>query len=217
MELLRTANAGILLRLDGVSILLDGVCGKVETFIPTPEPILKQLQADLPDVVAFTHEHVDHFHKGFADFYQKTTLRPILGPETLPLEQVVDGVFRYGCVRLQAIPTRHIGKASLQVPHRSHIIQGSKCVWFLGDASPLQIQNRTDLPHPDVLMVPFAYTTNTTGWEIVKQLNPSHVVLLHLPPQNEDPYGLWDLVAQYTGGTSAPPLWIPEIGETIRL
>ena len=217
MELLRTANAGVLLRLDGVSILLDGVCGKVETYIQTPEAILNQLQADLPDVVAFTHEHTDHFHKGFADFYQKVTLRPILGPETLPLEQISDGAYRYKAVRIQAIPSRHIGKASLHTSHRSFVIQGTKCVWFLGDASPLQFQNRTDLPHPDVLIVPFAYTTNTVGWDIVKQLNPHHVILLHMPPQKEDPYGLWDLVAQYTGKTAAPSLLIPDIGETIRL
>ena len=36
MEIRRTANAGVLLKLDGVRILLDGLCDRVEGYLPTP-------------------------------------------------------------------------------------------------------------------------------------------------------------------------------------
>ena len=36
MELRRTANAGVLLKLDDVEILLDGVCQEVKPYLATP-------------------------------------------------------------------------------------------------------------------------------------------------------------------------------------
>ena len=37
MRVKRTANAGVLLELDGARILLDGVCGEIKPYLPTPE------------------------------------------------------------------------------------------------------------------------------------------------------------------------------------
>ena len=43
MELVRTANAGILLKLDGKTILLDGVCREVKPYPATPPKLREQL------------------------------------------------------------------------------------------------------------------------------------------------------------------------------
>ena len=61
MRIRRTANAGVLLTLDTITILLDGVCQQVHPYLPTPAEIRSELLENAPDIVAFTHEHQDHF------------------------------------------------------------------------------------------------------------------------------------------------------------
>ena len=152
MEIQRTANAGVLLKMDGVSILLDGLCDGIDIYSPTPAAIADSLLNCPPDVLAFTHNHPDHYSEALLLPYRKRNLRPILGPEYLPMEGM-----RVGEVTIRPVPSRHIGKAEPGLAHHSFIIEGSQCVWFMGDAAPLQWKNRTDLPKPDVLIGPFAY------------------------------------------------------------
>ena len=75
MELRRTANAGILLRLDDKEILLDGVCREVKPYSATPQLELDRLMARWPDAVAFTHTHEDHFDPAYAESYHAATGR----------------------------------------------------------------------------------------------------------------------------------------------
>ena len=207
MKIRRTANAGILLEADGLSILIDGVSGRVEPYMETPPEIKEELIRNFPDVVLFTHEHPDHYDGDFAKFYKEKTLRSVYGPEVLFSE-------RFGSVNISNIPTRHIGK--FEVAHTSFIIEGSKCVWFMGDASPLQIRKWTQLPKPQVVIAPYAYATGS-GWQICKELGAKTVVLLHLPDRCNDPYGLWNAVAQTVGEDTCPKLRIPQMGEIIRI
>ncbi len=205
MELTRTANAGVLVNIDGISVLLDGVCEELPPYLGTPPSVRQMLTADFPDVVAFTHQHADHYDAAYANDYTSRTRRPVYGPAWTCFEQ--DGV------RLQAIPTRHIGKAD--VPHVSFVLTGSRCVWFVGDASPLVWRDIDDLPTPDVLIVPYAYAITDAAWKTTRALGAQDVVLLHLPSRDDDPYGLWDAVEATTQNDSR--LQIPAIGETIVL
>lgn len=209
MEIQRTANAGVLLKMDGVSILLDGLCDGIDVYLPTPPVIADSLLADAPDVLAFTHNHPDHYSEALLLPYRKQNLRPILGPEYLPMEGI-----RIGEITITAIPSRHIGKAEQGLVHNSFVIRGSKCVWFMGDAAPLQWKSRTDLPKPDVLIGPYAYANTKSAWELSCSL-ADKVVLLHLPERKNDPYGLWQGVESATVG--ATNLYIPQIGETITI
>ena len=43
------------------------------------------------------------------------------------------------------------------------------------------------------------------------------MVLLHLPPRDADPYGLWETVEQTVVNRGNMILWIPEIGEKISI
>ena len=209
MEIQRTANAGVCLKLDGVSILLDGLSDRVEGYLPTPAAISEQLLTTPPDMLAFTHFHADHCSETLLFPYRKQNLRPILGPELLHM-----GVVNVGNVKIKPIESRHIGKVEPGLQHVSFIIEGSKCVWFLGDASPLQWKNRTDLPRPDVLIAPYAYANSKTAWDLSCSLT-KRMVILHLPERDQDPYNLWNAVEQITAGESAMQLWIPEMGERI--
>ena len=212
MEITRTANAGVLLRLDGVTILMDGVCREIKPYPATPPEIKAELMREFPDAVAFTHAHKDHYDPGFATAYQQQTSRVIFGPADC------HGSMEAGfveAVRITPVPSRHIGAAGKTTPHASFILQGSQCVWFLGDASPLLWKDRQDLPKPDVLIVPYAYATTPAAWEVTKALNPKEIVLLHLPARQDDVIGLWDAVEATVEDKTH--LHIPALSKTIRL
>ena len=204
MEVKRTANAGVLLKLDGVSILLDGVCKELHPYIGTPDDIRNELTANFPDVLAFTHMHNDHYDENYAEVYKKDTLRSVYGPEMSHFIEV-------GNVKIQALPTRHIGKAD--VSHVSYIISGSKCVWFMGDASPLVAKRFDNIPAPDILIVPYAYVNTDTAYQVTKSTGAKHIVVLHLPNRSNDIYNLWESVQLTVENTDN--VHIPDIGEVI--
>ena len=124
LKLTRTANAGVLMEIDGVSILLDGVCEQLPPYLGTPASIREKLLENMPNVVAFTHKHPDHYDEDYAKSYEDKTLRSVYGPESLPFLEV-------GGVEISAHKTRHIGKTD--IPHVSFVIKGSATVWFVGD------------------------------------------------------------------------------------
>ena len=213
MEIQRTANAGVLLKMDGVKVLLDGFCRSVGPYMATPDHISKQLLADPPDLLAFTHAHEDHFDPALVSQYRKQTLRPVLGPENLPVGTTLRGVAVSG-VSVQPVKSRHIGKEYFHIPHVSFVIRGSKTVWFLGDAVPSQwhaIRERAD-----VIVAPFAYGLSDSAWNMTRSLANS-VVLVHMPRRENDPAGLWSQVESVTGGTCPGRLFIPEIGQNILI
>ena len=209
MEIRRTANAGVLLKLDGVSILLDGVCREVKPYPATPPEERALLSSCYPDVIAFTHSHKDHYDPAYAAGFVKQTGGVILGPADLPgVRASMEPVEREG-VKIIPVASRHIGAAGKTVSHASFIIKGTSCVWFLGDASPSLWRNREDLPPPDVLMVPYAYAATPAGWALTKSLKAKAVVLLHMPAREADTLGLWEAVESTTGKNDA--LYIPDM------
>ena len=210
MELQRTANAGVLLKMDGVSILLDGLADRVEGYLPTPVAMAEKLLVDPPDALVYTHNHPDHCSDALLLTYRSQNLRPIYGPESLYC-----GGIKVGEVTITPVESRHLGRTEPGLLHASYILQGSKCVWFMGDAAPLQWKNRTDLPRPDVLIAPYAYGNTKAVWDMSCSL-AKNIVLLHLPDRSNDLYHLWEGVEATTCGTTAN-LWIPQIGETIYI
>ena len=209
MEIRRTCNAGVCLKLDGVSILLDGLCDRVEGYIPTPPAVAQQLLDNPPDLLAFTHYHKDHCSRALLSPYRKENLRPILGPECLS-----NGAVQVGEVTITPVASRHLGRIEPGLEHVSYIVEGSRCIWFMGDAAPSQWKNRADLPKADVLIAPYAYANTPTSWELTRTL-AEKIVLLHLPEKEKDPYGLWEGVeAAVTGSANT---WLPAIGETIAI
>lgn len=212
MKLWRTANAGALLEIDGITVLLDGVCRERSPYFGTPDPIREQLYAAPADITAFTHGHLDHFDRGYARSLYTKTLRPILGPECLLKEGITQEAVTLGGVTVQPIATRHLGKAGLDTPHVSFLIRGSQTVLFTGDATPLFLRKQEPV---DVLIAPYAYAITPNVWELVGQ-RTKHLVLVHMPPKTNDPLELWPQVEK-TVQTPGPKLWIPEMGEKLTV
>ena len=215
MEIRRTANAGVLLKLDGISILMDGVCREIKPYPATPPEERAAICASYPDMVCYTHSHKDHYDPSFAAEYEKQTGGVILGPGDLPGCSASMEKRTVGNVTVTPIVSRHIGKVGATISHASFIVKGSKCVWFLGDSSPTLWKDRADIPKPDVLIVPYAYTITPSGWALTRSLGAEKVILLHMPAREEDSIGLWAA----TEATTAMPdaLLIPAMGQTITL
>ena len=213
MELKRTANAGVLLQLDGVRILLDGVCSEVMPYCATPPALRDVLLQESPDAVAFTHTHPDHYDRLFVCEYFKKSAGPVLGPADIP--NSTKDPFSVGDIRILPVKSRHLGKTE-PIEHLSFVLQGSKTVWFMGDAACDGWLDRSDLPKPDVLIAPYSFAMGR-GWEITKALKPELVILLHLPEQGNDPYGIWQSVEQTVAGESQIAILTPKMGQNIHL
>ena len=166
-----------------------------------------------PDMLAFTHEHPDHFDAQLAEQYHKQTLRPVLGPENLPFGTSSKGL-AVGGVSVLPVKSRHIGKEYFHVPHVSYAINGSRSVWFLGDAVPSQWHGIDRKCH--VLIAPFAYALSDSAWRMTCEL-AEHVVLVHMPLRENDPAKLWPQVEAVTGASCPVHLHSPAIGEIIEI
>ena len=197
MELRRTANAGVLLTLDNVKILLDGVCREVKPYLATPPAIKQELIACPPDVVLFTHDHPDHCDP---DYCQKVNM---LHPAA-------------GQVKITAVPTRHMGHYGKTTPHQSFVIGGSQSVWFLGDASPMELKKFASFSKPDVLMIPYPYISTPVALKTVEAYLPCKIVLLHMPLPGNDPEKIWQSVEAGMEHLKSY-LYVPQLGETLHI
>lgn len=217
MELRRTANAGVLLKLDGVSILLDGVCRQVSPYLATPEEERERLTGQWPQVVCFSHAHKDHYDPAYAAAFQAQAGGVLLGPESLPGCKPSMESVKVDAVTVTPFATRHIGAAGKTTDHGSFLIEGSKTVWFMADASPMQFRQSGLNPKPDVLIVPYAYCLTPEAWELTKKWDPGCVVLLHMPDKNNDPIGLWHEVDQVIGKEPEVQLHHLDISQRITI
>lgn len=204
MKITRTGNAGVLIETKGIKILIDGVCEHLPPYEETPMSFREEMIQNPPDVLLFTHNHKDHYDSEFARIYKEKTLRPVYGAGCPP-------EIKTGDVEIIAIPTRHIGKTD--IPHCSFIVKGDRCVWFAGDASPIEWKGKDAFPKPDAFVVPYAYTITQSGWKIAKSSGAEKIVLLHLPQRELDEYKLWDTTEAVTNGDLS--LLIPQVGEPL--
>ena len=212
MEIKRTANAGILLKLDDAKILIDGVCREVNPYPATPANIAQQLQ---PDVLLFTHCHPDHFDPVLAQKMGKPIYAPAQVAEQLACPVHTEEALTVGKVRASAVTTRHMGHYGKTTQHRSYVLEGSKVLWFMGDASPMELKKLATYPGPDVLLVPYPYISTPAAMKLVESLLPCTVVLLHMPLQENDPEGIW-ASAQEGMAQLKPYLSVPRMGETLN-
>lgn len=217
----RTANAGGLLELDGIAVLLDGVCGGVGPYLPTPPALLEELAGRRVDLTAFTHAHPDHLDPdGAQECLYAWGGPPVLGTRAVeealsPWPVTVGESVSAGAVTVTPIPSRHIGAAYRTLEHSSLLIEGSRRLLFAGDAAPTQWEGSPI--RPDVLLAPFAYAATPAAWRIVERLAPERLVLLHLPTRDNDPEGLWQAVETTLFRCRDISVTIPDMGETVTI
>ena len=214
MRIQRTANAGVLLELDGKRILLDGVCEGYGPYLATPSWISEAILRDqIPDVLIYTHRHPDHYDALFVSHYLQNAAGPVMGPADIPYATVEE--MKIGDIVITPIETRHIGKTD-GCMHRSYVLQGSQCVWFLGDASLIDWKRNNNLPKPDMIIAPFGFVSDL-GWEYCVSTGAKIIMIVHMPSKEYDPYNLWGAFSKERYDQNQPAVYIPELGEVISL
>ena len=218
----RTANAGGILEMDGVRILLDGVSQAVNDYLATPPELLNTLYDTHLDMIAFTHNHSDHFQPEFVRSYVKHHPLPkLIGPKDVAADlsdyAVITASSSVGAVQLIAVPSRHMGAEYTDTPHYSFLIRGSSLVWFMGDASPLQWKGQDHFPHPDVLIAPYAYASTEAAWEITEQITQGKILLTHLPDKERDSAQLWPAVEKVLEQHGRFRVRIPRMGDVCEV
>ena len=213
MEIRRTANAGTALTLDDVKILLDGVSREVYPYLATPPEIAKELQ---PNVLLFTHNHPDHFDPVAAQKLGKPIYGPMQVAEQVSCPVHPDESLTVGSVRITAVPTRHMGHYGKTTQHQSYVLEGSQTVWFLGDASPMELKRFASFSKPDVLIVPYPYISTPASMKMVQALLPCKIILLHMPLRDADPEKIWESAAEGIEHLKAH-LYVPQMGEILNL
>ncbi len=216
MEIRRTANAGVLLTLDDVNILLDGVCREVYPYPATPANIKQELISNPPDAALFTHNHPDHFDPEYCRQISKRVYSTAQVAEKIPDIVSPDKCAMIGEVRVTGVPTRHMGHYGKTTEHQSFVLEGSHTVWFLGDASPTELKKLANFPRPDVLMIPYPYISTPAALKMVEAFLPCKIVLLHMPLPEKDPEGIWQNVKPGIEHLKAY-LYVPAMGESIRI
>lgn len=216
MKIRRTANAGVALTLDDVTILLDGVSQEVAPYLATPPTIRQELISCPPDVALFSHHHEDHFDPDYCREVNSPIHSTAQAADILPGLVRTERVCSAGNIKITAVPTRHMGHYGKTTRHQSFVIQGSQTVWFLGDASPTELKQLYPFPKPDVLMIPYPYVSTPAALKNVMELLPCKIVLLHMPLQENDPDGIWMSMKDGIEYLKAY-LYLPELGETLNL
>ena len=206
LTVMRTANAGVLLELDGKRILLDGVCEPLYPYLGTPNLVKEFLIKEMPDVLAFTHKHTDHYDINYEKTYKEKTLGTVLGPESLIF-------YESNGLKISLVPTRHIGKTD--IAHVSYVIKGSSTVWFMGDASPSCLNNLSGYDTPDLLIVPFGFAITPSAWRMAKETGAKRILLVHMPLRKDDREGIFEMVENVT--QNDPKLFSLDVGEKITL
>lgn len=202
MKITRCANAGIILEIDNISILLDGVCQKLDPYYETPQCVKDDILKNIPDLVAFTHKHPDHYDEEFENAIKDKTI--LLTPDNARQIKVCG-------VEVKPIETRHIGVYKIE--HTSFVIKGSRCVWFLGDASPLGIKKMEDAP--DVICAPFAYANTEFSFNGLKKYGAKQIIILHMPIEEKDTLNTMQTVKEVVKDDSS--VCILQMGQTIEI
>ena len=219
MRFTRTACAGGLLELDGVCILFDGVGLPVQDYPPTPPDILNDLLSRQIDLLAFSHTHPDHFSPAFVIHYLSRRDVFLAGPEDMSAAlddiPVEAGSIRLGDVTVTPLPCRHMGRKE-SLPHRAYLVEGSVCVLFLGDASPLPWRDIDLRPIPDVVIAPLGFALTEVAWLSVEHLRPGLLIMTHFSEEARDASELRAAARLVAKRHSEQKVVIPVLGETVE-
>jgi len=204
LKIIRTANAGVLLSISGVTVLIDGVCNDFLCYSGTPEYLRKEFYSNPPDIIAFTHMHEDHCDKDFLNSCK--TPGSFLGPGSSLLAKEKN-------VSVKGICTRHIG--SDKIDHVSYVIEAEKCIWFMGDASPSELRKMEEEKNPDIIIAPYAYANTASSWERTLKTGAEKFVILHLPSPDADSFGIKKAVLETVKNDDR--CYLPDMGEEINI
>ena len=169
-----------------------------------------------PDMVLFTHNHADHFDPDYCREIESPIYATEQVADELSGRMQTEKTAGTGKVRVHPVLTRHMGHYGKTTQHQSYVVEGSQTVWFLGDASPMELRKFTSFSKPDVLLIPYPYISTPTALSIVEAYLPCKIVLLHMPLPENDPESIWQIVDPGLEYLKAY-LYVPKMGEILNI
>ena len=219
-----TANAGLLLNIEGTTVLLDAVhCGshRFSGVSDHAMDIIISGGGDFEhiDYMVITHDHPDHVSLRYVNRFLKThpetvvfsPVKNIFGEHVdqlfLPSEE-----FTYGEDSFYFRNVTHDGIEYANVRNYAGIITiAGKRISFFGDAGIANVQLTDEFSEPfDLAVYNFPFLTLTKGREIIKKMDPKECIICHIPFEYDDVNGYRDSVSRVyeKHGLSLPPLYI---------
>lgn len=219
-----TANAGLLLNIEGKTVLLDAVHTGSKRFSGVTDAVMDMIisgDGDFGhiDYMIITHDHPDHVSLRHVNRLLKTH------PETAvfsPLKNVYgDRVYqlflssenyRFGDDHLYFRNLTHDGVEYKDVRNYGGVISiAGKKISFFGDAGIENIQLTDEFAGDFNLSIyNFPFLTLTKGRDIIKKMDPKECIICHMPFEYEDVNGYRDSVSRVheKHELSLPPMHI---------
>jgi L-ascorbate metabolism protein UlaG (beta-lactamase superfamily) len=224
-KLTYTANAGVMITIDGKKLLIDALNSSVHPLYKrTPEDIAEKLINGIPPydsitAVLITHSHLDHFdEKKVAELLDKSPDTVVVSTSEVisiireqlkvkddsrlislsPNRQESTRLELQG-IGITAFALTHEGNIDNNIDNLAFLIEGSKNILHLGDAAPIR-ENYVTLELPqlelDLLIANFPYISLPAGRNIISEyIKPKKIAIVHLPHEEEDRFG-WISIAK---------------------
>lgn len=216
MELLFTANCGVILKSDTGTIAIDALHSKrAEPFSTVPEETLRYVHENVKiDALLYTHAHPDHYGEEVNRSYIER-YHPILIMQKhdadIPLVHP-HGKFELKKLGLKVEYMRllHSGEQYQNVVNYGFILTfGGKTFLSLGDAS-LSAPETADFiagRQVDYAFINFPFYTLSSGRETIKNIiKPKEVIIQHLPFSNDDRFSYQSAIEKRSTAPGMPPL-----------
>lgn len=198
-----SANAGVVIAMGGYRIWVDALhTEKQPGFSCVDLPLQKRmLQCDAfknPDLIVCTHCHPDHFSEDLVAAGKKLWPEAtVLLPERKYADQVLvsgnEYVYTLGELTLRFIQLPHEGEQYANCIHYGVLISvKNKHVLLPGDCrtAAIELTKAMQGRNVDLALLNFPWLTLKRGCDFVKGiLNPTHVLLYHLPFVSDDSFG----------------------------
>lgn len=213
-------NAGVMIEYNDKKILIDSFCKSILPIYKNPPDDLKEKMIkgikpfDNVDMLLFTHNHTDHFHReSAAEFLKNNKDSIILSTDDVigKITEIVPSSDRSRLIKLDPVLHRkediivkginiktfsllHDGKEYANVKNLAYLIDiGGKKVLHTGDAKAMD-ENYKNLNFSqegiDLLIAPFPYVSLSRGRSIIENyIKPKKIVANHLPYRELDEFG----------------------------
>ena len=205
-----TANAGLLLNIEGTTVLIDALHTGSKRFSGVSEDVLDMIisgEGDFShiDYMIVTHDHPDHaslrhinrFLKVHDETIVFSPLKGIYGEHVnqlmLPSEEYV-----FGGDSLYFRNMTHDGVEYSDVRNYAGIVTvNGKRISFFGDTGIGNVQLTNEFSEKfDLSIYNFPFLTLTKGREVIKKMAPEECIICHIPFAFDDINGYRDSVSR---------------------
>jgi L-ascorbate metabolism protein UlaG (beta-lactamase superfamily) len=211
IKISQVVNAGVLIETNNKKILIDGIhCTNTYEWSFIDEKLMNQIIYTNKDfhninLLLFSHQHCDHFNKEKTFEYiennhiEKLAICDLCNEELnnygileeLKTDFHEEGTIDADDIKVKYFKTKHLKDEQFGINHYSFIINIKNInILYMADAD----FNKKELFDPlweckiDVIIAPFIIATYKSGKNFINEINPTLLILNHLPKKEDDKY-----------------------------